>query len=947
MSQTKAQLLDPVDLTIVTDDIANGAINNAKVNASAAIDVSKLSGVMPLAGGIFTGDVTFDGATAGRDIVFDRSDNALEFADNAKSIFGTGSDLQIYHNGSHSYIQDAGTGNLYVYSNYFIVSNAAGNEDIIKGAENGAVELYYDASKKFETGSSGISVSGDIYLSGELNLTDGSDAQRYIDAAVGTSALTIRGTTSNDANHQIMARFFRGGACELNHNGSKKIETTSGGVLIANGNVSSVPAGDGTASGASLDTTGGDIFTGRVFIQGTNKSADSDFLTGINNSGSQLNLYDYSNTESLQKWNKNGSTELNYDGSKKLETLTNGIQVTGLGILDGGGTQTTTVTVKNGTDTDGTKLGHSSNSDRGFIQVTESGADFGIQVGGANTSNMRFEAFGDSSTATRICNGTEEMITAAPNGAVELYYDNEKVFYTRGDGVQVQNVNGDGVLYVVGSEGNEAIVKLHADDGDDNADKFQIVSHADNYFAIQNFASGSFENNLKAFGNGDVELYYDNSKKLETTSSGVTVSGDIDLLDSGFVELRIKSTNNDAVLQLTANNDDDKDWSIRNDYSDSFKLDFRYNNSTRMALDASGNLFISGNLDLSDNDKLLLGTGDDLQLFHDGGNSYVKNAGAGALILEGASQVNIKHGGEEMIRCLPDAAVELYFDNSKKFETNSGGANVTGDFGISGEFNMTADGNKNRFIDCSLDDGEALFIRSTQGGDVNHESMALFLRNQQVELYYDNVKRLNTSSSGIEIAGLLYVGQGHAVNVMNRDSDGTLLEFKTTGTARGSISVSGNTVSYNGGHLSRWSQIKGLSTTDKSARPTLYKGTVLSNLDDLCVWTNKEPEQLNMTKVSDIVGDKDVAGVFLGWDENNSVEVNDLYISMTGDMVIRVAGSTTVARGDLLISAGDGTAKPQADDIVRSSTIAKITSTIPTTTYADGSKAYPCVLMAC
>ena len=102
-----------------------------------------------------------------------------------------------------------------------------------------------------------------------------------------------------------------------------------------------------------------------------------------------------------------------------------------------------------------------------------------------------------------------------------------------------------------------------------------------------------------------------------------------------------------------------------------------------------------------------------------------------------------------------------------------------------------------------------------------------------------------------------------------------------------------------------------------------------------------------MTKVSDTVGDKDVAGVFLDWDENNSVEVNDLYISMTGDMVIRVAGSTTVARGDLLISAGDGTAKPQADDIVRSSTIAKITSTIPTTTYADGSKAYPCVLMAC
>jgi len=75
--------------------------------------------------------------------------------------------------------------------------------------------------------------------------------------------------------------------------------------------------------------------------------------------------------------------------------------------------------------------------------------------------------------------------------------------------------------------------------------------------------------------------------------------------------------------------------------------------------------------------------------------------------------------------------------------------------------------------------------------------------------------------------------------------------------------------------------------------------------------------------------------------------VNDFYIAMTGDMVIRVAASTTVARGDLLISAGDGTAKPQADDIIRSSTIAKITSATATETFADGSKAYPCVLMAC
>ena len=189
---------------------------------------------------------------------------------------------------------------------------------------------------------------------------------------------------------------------------------------------------------------------------------------------------------------------------------------------------------------------------------------------------------------------------------------------------------------------------------------------------------------------------------------------------------------------------------------------------------------------------------------------------------------------------------------------------------------------------------------------------------------------------------------GQQLASLNRlDSDGNLINFIQNGSLEGNISVSGSTVSYNGGHLSRWSQIKGLSKTDKSARPEIYQGTVMSNLDDLCEWEGEENQQLNMTKVSDVDGDKNVAGVFWTWDDDDDEIVNDFYIAMTGDMVIRVAASTTVARGDLLISAGDGTAKPQADDIIRSSTIAKIISTNYTATYADGSRAYPCVLMAC
>mgnify|MGYP000947672503 len=68
---------------------------------------------------------------------------------------------------------------------------------------------------------------------------------------------------------------------------------------------------------------------------------------------------------------------------------------------------------------------------------------------------------------------------------------------------------------------------------------------------------------------------------------------------------------------------------------------------------------------------------------------------------------------------------------------------------------------------------------------------------------------------------------------------------------------------------------------------------------------------------------------------------------MTGDFVIRIAADTTVSRGDLLISAGDGTAKPQGDRYLKDSTIAKVTSTHITCTYEDGSYCVPCVLMAC
>jgi len=202
----------------------------------------------------------------------------------------------------------------------------------------------------------------------------------------------------------------------------------------------------------------------------------------------------------------------------------------------------------------------------------------------------------------------------------------------------------------------------------------------------------------------------------------------------------------------------------------------------------------------------------------------------------------------------------------------------------------------------------------------------------------------STTDTGAQMgssgAGNFFRASNTPLIVMRQTNDGTLIDLRQGGASEGSISVSGTTVSYNGGHLSRWAQFP------DNSRPELLKGTVMSNLDQMSNWDGEDNEQLNCVQVSTVEGDANVAGVFVAWDSTDD-GYNDILLAMTGDMVIRIGAGVTVARGDLLMSAGDGTAKTQGDDIVRSKTIAKVTSTHVSHTYADGSYAVPCVLMAC
>ena len=151
---TPAETLDVVGNMAVEGDISvTGTISYDDVTNVDAIGYSTFrSGINVQGAGSTTTTLNVTGiATVG---------TALSLADNVKAQFGTGGDLQIYHNSTHSFIQDEGTGNLYIDANQLYLRNADTDNVLLQTTSAGAVQIKDNGNKKFETTSSGVVVTG-------------------------------------------------------------------------------------------------------------------------------------------------------------------------------------------------------------------------------------------------------------------------------------------------------------------------------------------------------------------------------------------------------------------------------------------------------------------------------------------------------------------------------------------------------------------------------------------------------------------------------------------------------------------------------------------------------------------------------------------------------------------------------------------------------------------
>ena len=165
---------------------------------------TKINGTNTAANPAITGADTDTGLSFGTDTVnintggttratVDSSGNLNIPNDSGKIQLGTSSDLKIYHDGSHSYIEDSGTGNLRILtSNTFTVNNAANSENMILATDGGSVDLYHNGSKKCSTTEYGIEVHG----STDSARIDFGDA--YANSRIGYFGLNRLGIDAHD-----------------------------------------------------------------------------------------------------------------------------------------------------------------------------------------------------------------------------------------------------------------------------------------------------------------------------------------------------------------------------------------------------------------------------------------------------------------------------------------------------------------------------------------------------------------------------------------------------------------------------------------------------------------------------------------------------------------------------------------------------------------------------
>ncbi|MEC8551634.1 MAG: hypothetical protein VXY93_14150, partial [Pseudomonadota bacterium] len=272
------------------------------------ISTSGIATGTSLSGAILHGDAHFRGSQVGvTSALFDSSEDELKFNDNVKLKFGDGGDLNLYHTGDDSYIQDTATGNLILDTNGYAIKLTYDDSDtMLRAIRNEAVELYWDNAKKFETTKHGATVTGILTatsFSGPVvgNTSNASGISTFYDLRISNN-LTVEGTTTTLDTNLIGVDRIEVGADS---------NTTVGVAITQSGTADILNLYDGStevfsvADGGNVTSTGDLIISStlpRITLNDTNHESDFD----IKNENGSFRIRDLDNPTDRYRINSSG-----------------------------------------------------------------------------------------------------------------------------------------------------------------------------------------------------------------------------------------------------------------------------------------------------------------------------------------------------------------------------------------------------------------------------------------------------------------------------------------------------------------------------------------------------------------------------------------------------------------------------------------------------------------
>jgi hypothetical protein len=200
----------------LTGNVTGNASGSAATVTGAA--QSAITSVGTLTGLTVDGDVTLTGANY--NVVWDKSQDRLEFADSAKAIFGAGSDFSLHHDGTNSVISNQ-TGTLYYLADTQQFMDWAGGETQAKFVKDGAVELYHDNTKRLETSATGVTIPNTLTVSDGANF-DG-DVKFEDNGGTTNAMFWDKSESSLRFNDNIKIELGNSDDLQISHDGSTNI----------------------------------------------------------------------------------------------------------------------------------------------------------------------------------------------------------------------------------------------------------------------------------------------------------------------------------------------------------------------------------------------------------------------------------------------------------------------------------------------------------------------------------------------------------------------------------------------------------------------------------------------------------------------------------------------------------------------------------------------------